>query len=157
MLSARLMQRVEQNWERIASAVIEQSRRDTHIRHYACLDEAEIRARAQDVIGNLGRWLSRPDEAELRHRYRDLGWRRREEGFPLEEVIYKLQTIEWKIVQYVQDENPPENSVQLYGELEMSRVLHRFFGIVVHSVVCGYQRGRELPLAKPSARQLEVV
>jgi hypothetical protein len=144
ILSARLLSRIEQNCEKIARGVYDQSRRDEHTCHYAALDEEEIRRRAKDVVRNLNDWIrGEIGEEELRERYRQLGARRRSERFPLEEVVYMLQTIEWQIVQYVQNDNPPVSTLDVYGELEVLRALHRFFGIVVHSTVSGYERSRE--------------
>lgn len=157
MISVRLLSRIEQNWEKIATSVIHQSRRDQHIPHYAGLEEGELRQRALDIVRSLNGWMNQQlSEHELRRRYLDLGVRRRNEGFPLEELVYKLQTIEWQIVQYVQDDFPPQNAVDLHSELEVLQALHRFFGIVIHSVVTGYQAGTAHPAAGPqSARQVQ--
>lgn len=144
MLGVRLLSRIEKNWEKIARSVLEQSRRDVNVHHYSRLHETEVRTRCLDVVHDLRCWVNGDmTEEELRAEYRRLGARRYRDGFPLEEVVYMLQTIEWQIVQYVQDENPPQNPVDLYSEVEILRALDRFFGITVHSTVAGFERARK--------------
>jgi len=140
MLSAKLLQRVEDHWESIASAVIEQTRTDPNTPHHRELDDQELIARVRDLVHNLGEWLASQDEAELSARYEEVGRARFLDGMPLAEVVYKLHLIELKTVEYIQHANAAQSAVEIFGELEMLRALHRFFAIVVYSVVKGYER-----------------
>lgn len=139
MLSAKLLNRIEHNWEQIATAVISSAHTDERVRHYSTLDNEELRARARDLVANLSLWLNGQADGETERRYEALGRTRHEQGFPLHEVIAKIQLIERKISDYVQEENAAQNAVALYSELEMLRALHRFFHIVQRSVVEGYE------------------
>lgn len=73
MLSAHLLQRIERNWDRIATEVIAERDRDPKLQHYRALDDHEIRARARDLAENLGNWLSQSDAASLAVHYERLG------------------------------------------------------------------------------------
>jgi hypothetical protein len=79
------------------------------------------------------------DDTALARRYQDVGKARHSEGIPLAEVIYKLLLIERKTAEYIQTENSMRSSVDIYAELEMLRALHRFFAIVLHNTVVGYE------------------
>lgn len=140
MLSTKLLQRVETHWESIAAAVIEQSRCDPNTPHHQELDDEELHARARDLVHNLGHWLTSQDEGALARRYEEVGNARFLEGMPLAEVVYKLHLIELKTVEYIQHANIAQSAVEIFGELEMLRALHRFFAIVVYSVVRGYEK-----------------
>lgn len=139
MFSAKLIERIDHNWEKIAAAVIGQARRDEELSRYEILDEKELYARARDLVHNLAGWLISRDETELQLRYRALGKRRFEEGFFLSEVVYKFQLVERKIIEYVQDENAAMSALDMYGEIEMLRSLHSFFSIVIYGLVRGYE------------------
>lgn len=139
MLSTRLLQRVEQHWDAIARSVVEQTRSDPNTPHHRILDEEEIHARARDLVHNLGYWLTAGDEATVARRYLEVGKARHAEGVPLAEVVYKVHLIERKTEDFIQSENAAPTSVELYGELEMLRGLHRFFDLVVYNVVMGYE------------------
>jgi hypothetical protein len=139
MLSTKLLQRVETHWEAIAAAVIEQTRNDPNTPHHQELDDEEMHARARDLVHNLGHWLTSQDEAALTRRYEEVGRARFAERIPLAEVVYKVHLIELKTVDYIQHANTAQTAVEIFGELEMLRALHRFFAIVVHAIVKGYE------------------
>jgi hypothetical protein len=139
MLSAKLLQRIEHNWEKIALAAVLTVREDARVRHYGALDERELRTRTRSVVNDLGLWLTGQDTTEIQRRYVSLGQLRFEQRFPLAEVVMALQLIERKLVEYVQTENAAGTAVDIYSELEMIRALHQFFSMVQHSVVAGYE------------------
>jgi hypothetical protein len=139
MLSARLIQRIESNWEAIAGQVIAQVRRDNEVSHYQSLSESEIRERARDIVVNLGYWLLSNNTAEIASRYEALGRRRFREGVPLHEVVYKLAMIRKSIGNYVMEQNLSLSAMEVYEELELLRSLTRFFDQVVHNLVRGYE------------------
>lgn len=139
MLSARLIQRIETNWEAIAANVIAQVRRDQEVAHYQSLSESEIRERAHDLVVNLSYWLLSNNQAEIGSRYEALGRRRYREGVPLHEVVYKLTMIRRSISTYVMEQNLALSAVEVYEELDLVRSLTRFFDLVMHNVVRGYE------------------
>lgn len=140
MLSTKLLHRVEAHWEAIARAVVQQMQTDPNTPHHQILDEEEIRARAHDLMHNLGVWLTVGDEGGVARRHQEIGRARHAEGVPLAEVVYKLQLIERKTVDYIQVENPAQNAMDMYGELETLRALERFFAAVIYNVVVGYEQ-----------------
>jgi hypothetical protein len=153
MLSSRLLQRVEQHWDAIARAVVEQARTDPNTPHHQLLDEEEVYARARELAHTLGVWLTSGDESALARRYHEVGKARHAEGVSLAEVVYKLLLIERKTVEYIQAENLHQTSVDIYAELKMVRALQRFFAIVIHSVVTGYEQAAISTRAAAWARQ----
>jgi hypothetical protein len=140
MLSTRLLQRVEAHWESIAKAVIEQTRIDPNTPHHQELADAELYARVSDLVQHLGTWLSSDDAGKIYPRYEEIGAARFTEGIPLAEMVYRIQLIEAKTLDYIQQTNAAQSAVEIFGELEMVRALHRFVGIVIHAVVKGYER-----------------
>ncbi len=139
MLSPRLIQRIEENWEAIAAQVIHETRRDQQVIHYHQLTEFELRERAHDVVKNLVNWLSTGREDDVALRYESLGRRRCRDGVPLHEVVYKLSLIRRCISTYVMEQNLNLTPIQIYEELELLRSLNRFFDLVVPNVVRGYE------------------
>ena len=156
MLSARLIQRIENNWEAIAANVIGQVRRDQEVSHYQSLSESEIRERAHDLVVNLSYWLLSNNSAEIGSRYEALGRRRYREGVPLHEVVYKLAMIRRSIATYVMEQNLALSAVEVYEELDLVRSLTRFFDLVVHNVVRGYEWEMKESLRNGSAHAFRV-
>jgi hypothetical protein len=103
------------------------------------LEAEKLQARAHDLVRNLAFWMTTRDEGELGRRYEELGKARFTDGIPLVESIYKLQIMERKVLEYVQDQNMALNAVEIYGELEMLRSLNRFLAIITYHFVKGYE------------------
>jgi hypothetical protein len=140
MLSTKLLHRVEAHWESIAKAVVQQMQTDPNTPHHQVLDEEEIRARAHDLMHNLGVWLTSGDESGVAHSHQEIGRARHAEGVPLAECVYRLQLIESKTIDYIQVQNPAQSAMDMYGELEVLRALERFFAIVIYNVIVGYEQ-----------------
>jgi hypothetical protein len=140
MVPTKLLHRVETHWQAIATAVVDQMQTDPKTPHHQVLDEEEIRARAHDLIHNLGVWLTTGDDTGAAKRSQEIGRTRHAEGIPLSEAVYKLQLLARKTIEYVQAENPPQTAIDLYSELEMLRALQGFFATVIYNVVVGYEQ-----------------
>jgi hypothetical protein len=153
MLSARLIQRIENNWESILRSLIHDVHRDGRLPTYQALNDAELRARAEDLVRNLGFWVASGNEAEIAHRYQALGARRRAQGFPLSELIAKLQLLEHHLVEQVQWENSAATALDVYQELDLVRAIHRYFRQVTYSVARGYEE-RHAPAETRSGEAL---
>jgi hypothetical protein len=139
VLSARLLDRIDRNWERIAAEVIAHCRRDARLRKYHSLSDAEIRERARDLVRNLRLWLEGMPEEDLHRRYQELGQRRFRAGVPLHELVLMIQLIKRKIATFATEQNPSLTALELYEEMELLRVLGRYFDHVVHSAAEGYE------------------
>jgi len=140
-MAVGLLQRIEDNWEKIANAVIKARNNDPHLSHYRNLSDPEIRERVRDLTSNLARWLTTKDEAKLAAHFEKLGRNRYLEGMPLHEVIQKLNTIKRAIRSYVSEENYALSAVEIYAELELLRCMAAFFDFVVYRVAKGYEEG----------------
>jgi hypothetical protein len=135
-----MLSRLERNWEQIADHVIAQARRENESARYGRLDETDVRERAQLVLQDLESWLLSGDEESVRLKYQELGRRRYKESIPLEQVVYKLQTIERSIVAFLRDYTPIETAVDLHAEVELLMALHSFFSTTIYGVVYGYEK-----------------
>jgi hypothetical protein len=142
MLSQRLIQLVERDWATIADWVIAQVHRDPEAPHYRALSDDELRLRARDLLSNLSRWLLDRNDIALAERYALLGRQRFEEGFPLHEVIYKLQMLKRAVLQYARDMHLERTALELYEEQEFLWVLDGFFDRVVYQVARGYSEAQ---------------
>jgi hypothetical protein len=153
MLASTLIARIEENWERIASDIIEQRKRYPHLSHYRNLSDTEVRARVRDLTLNLWQWLENPDEDRVRARYEELGRNRYAERIPLSEVLEKVLMIRRHLRQFASDHNPSLTPMEIYGEMEMLRTMANFFDHVVVGIARGYAEAQAYDLTAPRARR----
>jgi hypothetical protein len=134
----RIIQLVEKDWHKIAEQAIRRVQQDPETPNYKSLTDDELRSRARDLLTNLGRWLDQQDDGLLDRRYEELGRVRHQDGFPLHEVVYKLNLLKRTILDHARDHHLEMNAMQLYAEQEFLRKLDLFFDRIIYRVVKGY-------------------
>ncbi len=139
MIAARLLQKVEENWEQIAATVVLARDHDPHLPTYRNLSDDEIRDRVRDLTTHLGEWLTTRDETRLAEHFENLGRRRYQQQVPLHELIQKLNVIKRAIRTFASDANCSLTPVGMYDELELLRSMAGYFDFVVYHVAKGYE------------------
>jgi len=140
MISARLVQMIEDHAEQITDRVVRQLRKDPRLSYIAHLPDAELRGRCHEIVKNLGHWLAASGEDEIARHYEELGRIRYREKVPLHEVVHALHLLKERILDYIRDQGLVQTSVELYAEEELEHQVGRFFDLAVYHVVLGYER-----------------
>lgn len=134
----RIIHLVEKDWQKIAEQAVRRVQQDPETPNYKSLTDDELRARARDLLANLGQWLDRQDDGLLDRRYEELGRMRHQDGFPLHEVVYKLQLLKCTILNHAREHHLEMNAMELYAEQEFLQKLDLFFDRIIYRVVKGY-------------------
>ncbi len=139
MLSGKLIHLIEDHQEQIATNVIRAIRYNPELVQYHKLSDTELRERGQQILENLGYWLSAGHEAEIEQHYEMLGKARFEESIPLHESVRALAIIKDKMIDFVHEQGVARTSVDLYAEEELERRVGRFFDTLTIHMVRGYE------------------
>ena len=139
MLSARLVQLIEDHAEQLTCGLIDGLLSNHHTPHYHHLTREELHYRTYDVYRNLGRWLSNETEAAIESSYTQLGKKRFAEGIPLSEIVYSLALIKHHLQEYIHFGGMIDSAVDLHGDRELQRLVGRFFDKAVYYTVCGFE------------------
>jgi hypothetical protein len=152
MLSAKLIQLIEDHWEPITRRVLLILRTDPRLTHFRMLPEADLHERIGRVCKNLGRWLDAGDDQQLAAHYEDLGRRRFQEAIPLDEVVHASHVIKNRMIDFIRDQGIGQTSMDLYAQEELEHRVGLFFDAVVYHLVRGYDQAwrRQPPVAKAS-------
>jgi hypothetical protein len=139
MLSARLVQLIEENWEQISDHLISKIRAHTDLPTLATFPDAALREWCQEILENLGHQLPRTKRDEARHQYQLMGRQRFEEAIPLHEAVLRLQMLKDEILDFIHQQGFAMTSIQLYAEEELERRTSRFFDARIYHLVRGYE------------------
>jgi|SRR5581483_5587674 len=139
MLSTRLVRLIESHWEEIAQRLIVSLQKHPDINELKKRPDIELREWCQEILENLGEWLTLSRKAEVQQRYRGLGKTRFEENIPLHEAVLRFQILKHKIIEFLHEQGFEPSAVQLYAEEEFEFRIGRFFDACVYHVVCGYE------------------
>ncbi len=146
-----IIQLVEKDWKKIAELAISRVHQEPETPNYKSLTDEELMLRARDLLGNLGQWINNQDDGLLNRRYESLGRLRFQDGFPLHEVVYKLQLLKRTIIDHARDQHLEVTAVELYAEQQFLQRLDLFFDRIIYRVVKGYsEQGLDSSSGKPS-------
>jgi hypothetical protein len=144
MLSARLVQAIEENWEEIASRVIRAIRTNPELRTLAQRPDLEMREWSRNVLSDLGYLFSSSKEEEIKRRFQVLGRDRFEENIPLHEAVLRIHILKEKIIGFIHEQALPATAMHLYGEEELELRISQFFDGMVYQIVRGYENAQRI-------------
>ncbi len=150
MLSAKLVQLIEDHWEPLTRRMMLIIRVDPRLVHVQTLSESDLHDRIGLVCKNLGHWLAAGDDEHLAAEFEALGRQRRREAVPLDEVIHVTHLVKHRMLDFVRDQGIAQTSVELYAQEELEHRVGLFFDAVVYHLVRGYEQ--ELREAASAAR-----
>lgn len=141
MLSAKLIQLIEDHWQGIMTAVVHQVRADPRLPQISRLPEAELRDAGRNLLRNLGHWLtaSKSEQHMVEEHYQGVGKVRFAENIPLHECVRTLQAIKHKVVEFSRDHEFAQSTVEIYAEEELEHRLNEFFDDLIYHEVIGYE------------------
>jgi hypothetical protein len=139
MLSARLVQMIEDHADPLARQVLQELRDDRRTSAYHALSEQDLFARVYDVYHNLGRWVGAEDDAAIEKSYGDLGRRRRLEGVPVSQVVLALILTKDRLLHFIRSSGFAGSAVELYQEEELTHLVDRFFDKAIYHTIRGHE------------------
>ena len=140
MLSGRLVNLIETNWEEIAKRLRRAVKSHPDLQNLATHSEADMREWCQEILEHLGYMLSATKEQEVQRRFEVLGKLRFEEDVPLHEAVLRFQLLKAKILEFVHEQGYQMSAIELYAEEEFALRLGRFFDGCVYHIVRGYEK-----------------
>jgi hypothetical protein len=152
MLSARLVQTIENHAEELTEGVIRELQRNPRTPAYHRLSREELHHRVYNVYRNLGRWIGEKNEAPLEAAYGELGRTRCAEGIALSEVVLALYVVKERLRDYIQQITAASSAIELYQEEELLLLIERFFDKAVYNTVRGYETAERSAAAKAPTR-----
>ena len=139
MLSARLIHLIETHHKELADRVLRGIWRRQDLSHIARLPEAELRERGRTIIEHLGEWLL-GNEEEIGKRQEAVGRLRFEQSVPLHESVHALCLIKNTVIEFIEEQGIPRDTIGLYAEEELEHRLGKFFDQLIIHLVRGYER-----------------
>jgi hypothetical protein len=139
MLSAKLVGLIEAHEKEITQRMISAVRHDPELSHLAGLTDEELHARAEEILRNLGHWLTRKSEKELAARYEHVGKLRFSQAIPLHESVRSLYLIKYKMFAFLDEQGLDRDCLTLYAEEELGREVGRFFDLLAVHLVRSYE------------------
>ena len=139
MIALRLVRVIERHSDELAVelvAKLETSSRTTDLRK---VPVEELRRGIQEILRHLGEWLLTKPGHDIEQRYFEIGERRASQGVALSDFCWAIVVTKDHLWEFLQRQSFMNSPVELYGEMELLRLLDQFFDRALVFATEGYE------------------
>lgn len=142
MIAVRLVRLIEAHCDELADAVVEKfygSSRTSDLRN---VPPQELRQRSLEILRHLSEWLLCKSEGEIERRYKEIGRARAAQNVSFADFCWSMTFTKEQIWDFVQQQGYLQGPLEIYGEMELLRLLDRFFERAICYGAEGYETAR---------------
>jgi hypothetical protein len=150
MLSARIVELVQNHAPQLTSAVLTELMVNERTRSFHDLPLRDMEARIFRIYNHLGDWISAANERVAQEEFEYWGRQRHSQGVPLSEIVYAVILLKRQLSRYIRDNGLIESSfpridgdtllpVHLQGLQELNRMVSEFFDLALYNLARGYE------------------
>jgi hypothetical protein len=155
MIAVRLVRLIEQHSEELTDGLLKKFQTSVHTTELRKVPGHELRDRSNEIIRNLSEWLLSKKDADVARRYREIGAMRASQNVSLAHVCWGIILTKEHIWDFLQREGFLRGPLELYGEMELLRLLDQFFDRAICYCAEGYEKAKLDSLtSRPAARSI---
>lgn len=140
MIALRLVRLIENHSDELAEGLIRKLQGSVRTRDMKKVPVEELRGRMHEILYHLSEWLLSKTETDIEQRYLELGARRAGQGVSLADFSWAIVVTKEYIWDFLQQQGFLRGPVELYGEMELLRLLDQFFDRALCYAAEGYER-----------------
>jgi hypothetical protein len=144
MIALTLVRVIERHSDELATelvAKLETSPRTADLRK---VPVEELRGRIEEILRHLSEWLLTKTGHEIEQRYFELGERRASQGVALSDFCWAIAVTKEHLWDFLQRQGFMSSPLQIYGEMELLRLLDQFFDRALCFAAEGYEQHMHL-------------
>lgn len=142
MIALRLVRLIEEHCDELSQELLTKFRTSPMTRDMAKVPSAELQERTGEILQHLGDWLLQKREADVQQRYRMLGIRRASQDVSLADFCWALVLTKEHIWDFLESQGLLRGPLELYGEMELLRLLNQFFDHAICYAAEGFEQAR---------------
>ena len=138
MIAVRLVHLIEKHSEELTEELLDKfqtSPRTSDLRKVAV---QELRNRSDEILHNLSDWLLSKSNNDVELRYREIGALRARQNVSLSHVCWGIVLTKEHIWSFLQREGFLRGPLEIFGEMELLRLLDQFFDRAICYCAEGY-------------------
>ncbi|MCX7965264.1 MAG: NUDIX domain-containing protein [Syntrophorhabdaceae bacterium] len=141
LLSDELINAVQNNSEKIITQWLNDITTNASTKSYHNFDKEELFTRANFIIGQLNKWLKGiKGEVEFKSFYFELGYKRKKDNVPIEELISSVSILKKHIWMFIYSYGVWEKAIDIYRMFELGERLVYFFDKAAYYMILGYKQ-----------------
>jgi hypothetical protein len=127
MIALRLVRLIENHSDELAGDLINKLHASARTTDMQKVPEGELRGRIHEILQHLSEWLLTKTPTDIEARYGELGARRAAQGVSLTDFCWAMVLTKEHLWEFLQRQGFLRSTVEIYGELELLRLLDQFF------------------------------
>ncbi len=140
ILAYRLVRLIETHSDALAAGLLERVQTSPLLPDYRNVPADELKQRVYEIYRHLGEWLLSKSDGEIERRYVEIGARRAAQQVPLSQVIWTITLTKENLWEFLKKESVIDRPTEIFGELEMLRLLEEFFDRAVYYAAIGCEQ-----------------
>jgi hypothetical protein len=139
MIALRLVRLIENHSEELAEGLTRRLLSSDRTRELRKVPAHELQQRCNEIYRNLSDWLLTKTDHDIELVYRTLGTRRAHQGVPLAALTWAILLTKEHLWGFLESEGVHGGLHNIFGELELLRLLDQFFDRAVYYATEGYE------------------
>ncbi len=140
MIGLNLVRLIEANSQELSRGLMQKLLSSDRASDYHKVPHEEMQTAAIEIYQHLSDWLLTKTESDIELRYTQIGERRARQGVSLSHFIWAITLTKEHLWAFLQREAVVDRVIELFGELELIRMLDRFFDSALYYATVGYER-----------------
>ena len=139
MIALRLVHLIESHSEELAEGLTQKLLSSDRTRDLRNVSANELHHRCQEIYRNLSDWLLTKTEHDVETVYKALGARRAAQGVSMAALTWAILLTKEHLWGFLEWEGVHGGLHNIFGELELLRLLEQFFDRAVYYATEGYE------------------
>lgn len=147
MIAVRLVRLIERHSDELTDELLRKFQTSPRTSDLCRVPLQELRSRTDEILHNLSEWLLSRSDSDVERRYREIGALRASQNVSLSHVCWGIVLTKEHIWNFLQREGFLRGPLEIFGEMELLRLLDQFFDRAVCFCTEGYEQARAESLA----------
>jgi len=152
MIAVRLVRLIESRSDELADGLLKKFHESPRTAELRRVPAHELRKRSYEILRHLSDWLLSKSGDDIELRYREIGALRASQGVPLAHVCWGIVLTKEHIWDFVQREGFLRGPLEIYGAMELQRLLDQFFDRAICFCAEGYEQAAPQASAVPRSQ-----
>lgn len=147
MIALRLVHLIETHSEELAEGLTQKLLSSERTRDLRTVPANELHHRCHEIYRNLSEWLLSKTEHDIEKVYKALGARRASQGVSIAALTWAILLTKEHLWSFLEWEGVHGGLHNVFGELELLRLLDQFFDRAVYYAAEGYEQAMSARVA----------
>lgn len=140
MIALRLVRLIEHHSDELAMELIAKIQTSSRTVDMRKVPTDELRLRIHEILQHLSEWLLTKSGHDIEEHYVEIGVRRASQGVALSDLCWAIVLTKEHLWEFLQQQGFLRGPVEIYGEMELLRLLDQFFDRALCFAAQGYEQ-----------------